>query len=106
MVVLCGEVIDGALEQVKGVSYSLRGFIGPHTGTLLTHCSTTDQLTDFLIGLDHGTDPTASLLKCPGNRLYQCVVYLAPGEYHHFHSPADYVVTGRRHFPGTNFAIK
>ena len=105
--VLCGEVVDGSLEQVKGVSYSLRGFIGPHTGSLLTHSSTSERHTDLLtdIGLDCGTYSTASLLTCPGNRLYQCVVYLAPGEYHHFHSPADWVVTGRRHFPGTELQI-
>lgn len=35
------------------------------------------------------------------NILHQCVVYLAPGDYHRFHSPADWTVYARRHFPGT-----
>jgi len=98
LIVLCGEVIDGQLEQIKGVSYSLPGFIGPHIGSLLSHSMVDQQLFDVL-GTEIDVD-VARLLKCRGNRLYQCVVYLSPGEYHHFHSPADWIVTGRRHFPG------
>lgn len=32
--------------------------------------------------------------------LYQCVVYLAPGDYHRFHSPVSWKVKFRRHFQG------
>ncbi len=35
-----------------------------------------------------------------GNRLYFCVVYLAPGDYHRFHTPTNWVVQTRRHFAG------
>lgn len=38
-------------------------------------------------------------------RLYHAVIYLAPGDYHRFHSPADFKVTHLRHFPGTLFPI-
>lgn len=36
----------------------------------------------------------------PGNKLYHCVVYLAPGDYHRFHSATKWTINYRRHFPG------
>ncbi|KZT58432.1 phosphatidylserine decarboxylase [Calocera cornea HHB12733] len=40
-----------------------------------------------------------------GHRLYYAVVYLAPGDYHRFHSPASWVVEKRRHFSGELFSV-
>lgn len=40
------------------------------------------------------------LLHNQENELYQFVVYLAPGDYHRFHSPADLKIKFRRHFQG------
>lgn len=40
------------------------------------------------------------LVTREGNELYHCVIYLAPGDYHCFHSPTDWTVSHRRHFPG------
>jgi phosphatidylserine decarboxylase len=40
------------------------------------------------------------LVTKEGNELFHCVVYLAPGDYHCFHSPTDWRVAHRRHFPG------
>ncbi|WWD02298.1 phosphatidylserine decarboxylase [Kwoniella europaea PYCC6329] len=39
------------------------------------------------------------------NKLYFMVVYLAPGDYHRFHSPTTWVVERRRHFTGDLFSV-
>ncbi|KAI1310156.1 phosphatidylserine decarboxylase-domain-containing protein [Xylaria venustula] len=43
----------------------------------------------------------------PGGKtsLYYAVVYLAPGDYHRFHSPANWVVERRRHFAGELYSV-
>mmetsp|Transcript_37568 Transcript_37568/g.49436 ORF Transcript_37568/g.49436 Transcript_37568/m.49436 type:complete len:211 (-) Transcript_37568:613-1245(-) len=35
-----------------------------------------------------------------GNKLMYLVVYLAPGDYHRYHSPASFTANYRRHIPG------
>ena len=37
--------------------------------------------------------------------LYYCVVYLAPGDYHRFHSPVNWLVQRRRHFAGELYSV-
>ncbi|CAG8614718.1 1737_t:CDS:2 [Ambispora gerdemannii] len=39
------------------------------------------------------------------NALFFCVIYLAPGDYHRFHSPTNWVVEMRRHFAGELFSV-
>ncbi|KAF9555846.1 phosphatidylserine decarboxylase, partial [Agrocybe pediades] len=41
----------------------------------------------------------------PGNSLFFSVIYLAPGDYHRFHSPTAWVVEKRRHFVGDLFSV-
>ncbi|GAA5843196.1 hypothetical protein JCM9279_001891 [Rhodotorula babjevae] len=40
-----------------------------------------------------------------GNKLCFAVIYLAPGDYHRFHSPTNWVVERRRHFAGELFSV-
>nr|XP_044988338.1 phosphatidylserine decarboxylase proenzyme, mitochondrial isoform X2 [Jaculus jaculus] len=89
-----GQVKNCEVEQVKGVTYSLESFLGPRTCT---------EDTPF---------PPAScdsfrnqLVTREGNELYHCVIYLAPGDYHCFHSPTDWTVSHRRHFPGSLMSV-
>jgi phosphatidylserine decarboxylase len=55
----------------------------------------------------HATDPHSEfrLLHPERNNLYFCVIYLAPGDYHRFHSPVAWVVERRRHFTGDLFSV-
>ncbi|XP_072271637.1 phosphatidylserine decarboxylase proenzyme, mitochondrial isoform X2 [Pyxicephalus adspersus] len=86
-----GRVKNCEVEQVKGVTYSLESFLGPQTWTnnlSVTNTSFQDQL-----------------VTQEGNELYHCVIYLAPGDYHCFHSPTDWNVHHRRHFPGSLMSV-
>ncbi|XP_049644955.1 phosphatidylserine decarboxylase proenzyme, mitochondrial isoform X1 [Suncus etruscus] len=90
-----GQVKNSEVEQVKGVTYSLESFLGPRTPAE-----------------DLPFPPAAScdsfrnqLVTREGNELYHCVIYLAPGDYHCFHSPTDWTVSHRRHFPGSLMSV-
>ncbi|XP_029167918.1 phosphatidylserine decarboxylase proenzyme, mitochondrial [Nylanderia fulva] len=85
-----GPVTSCRVEQVKGVTYDLRQFLGD------LNDSTSRKLADDYIN---------SLLKNPDNRLYQLTIYLAPGNYHRFHSPTDWNIKFRRHFPGKLLSV-
>ncbi|KAK9532120.1 hypothetical protein VZT92_009522 [Zoarces viviparus] len=84
-----GQVKNSEVEQVKGVTYSLESFLGPQKR--------------------RSNDPSSSfrdlLLSSPDNDLFHVVVYLAPGDYHCFHSPTDWKVELRRHFPGSLLSV-
>jgi len=74
-----GPVEGEYLQQVKGVRYSLATFLGPNV---------------------------PNWPKSETTFLYQAVVYLSPSDYHRFHSPADWSITHRRHFPGALCSVQ
>lgn len=78
-----GRFDGGFLQQVKGVHYSLNYFLGLSAHSVL-HASG-DDLSQVLV---HPSKDTA---------LFQWVTYLSPGDYHRFHSPADWQVLTRRY---------
>ncbi|XP_035930484.1 phosphatidylserine decarboxylase proenzyme, mitochondrial isoform X2 [Halichoerus grypus] len=90
-----GQVKNCEVEQVKGVTYSLESFLGPRTST--------DDL-PFPPATPCGSFRN-QLVTREGNELYHCVIYLAPGDYHCFHSPTDWTVSHRRHFPGSLMSV-
>jgi len=77
-VLACGEIVGDKVEQVKGVTYSVQQFLG--------------------------CDPK-TLLKNPNSKLYHCILYLSPGDYHRIHSSEDWTISKRYHFPGTLFPV-
>ncbi|KAL9698384.1 hypothetical protein quinque_001825 [Culex quinquefasciatus] len=89
-----GTATNAQVEQVKGVSYSLEAFLGPPTWSAR---KPTESPPSNLVD--------AVKLKSPGNVLYQCIIYLAPGDYHRFHSPAVWKPELRRHFSGELLSV-
>ncbi|XP_043924788.1 phosphatidylserine decarboxylase proenzyme, mitochondrial isoform X2 [Protopterus annectens] len=90
-----GHVKNCEVEQVKGVTYSLESFLGPLSWKDDSHPSQNIPCTSF----------QDQLVTKEGNDLYHCVIYLAPGDYHCFHSPTDWKVYHRRHFPGSLLSV-
>jgi phosphatidylserine decarboxylase len=64
-----------AVEQIKGVSYSVKTFLGE-------------------------SDPILKKIQEKKSNIYHCVIYLGPGDYHGIHSPASWNINKRVHFPG------
>ncbi|XP_019362378.1 PREDICTED: phosphatidylserine decarboxylase proenzyme, mitochondrial isoform X1 [Gavialis gangeticus] len=90
-----GQVKNCEVEQVKGVTYSLESFLGPQINPEDLQFSQTSSCNSF----------QKQLVTKEGNELYHCVIYLAPGDYHCFHSPTDWRVSHRRHFPGSLMSV-
>ncbi|OWF48807.1 phosphatidylserine decarboxylase proenzyme, mitochondrial-like [Mizuhopecten yessoensis] len=96
-----GEVENGKLEQVKGVIYSLQDFLGPLPRKEGDERVLSDEYEYVL-----SDEKYSKHLKIKSdNYLYHCVIYLAPGDYHRFHSAANWTVEHRRHFPGDLLSV-
>jgi phosphatidylserine decarboxylase len=71
---------------VKGIAFSLEDFLG------------VDSVIFDLIQQHKKHNSTVG--TGPKKHLYYCVIYLAPGDYHGYHSPVDWSIKERIHFPG------
>lgn len=87
VVLNCGPADSDKIEQVKGITYSLEEFLGNNTWS------------------SKDSNYYHSLLKNKNNILHQCIIYLAPGDYHRFHSPCDWTASFRRHFSGKLLSV-
>ncbi|XP_014228533.1 phosphatidylserine decarboxylase proenzyme, mitochondrial [Trichogramma pretiosum] len=93
-----GPITSCKVEQVKGMTYNLQHFLGEPNWP---HIDKEDSIAKKPVSDNYVT----SLLKNPENLLYQLTIYLAPGDYHRFHSPADWTINLRRHFQGKLLSV-
>ena len=103
---------DREFANINGISYTLPNlFSGPQDQSSSSTSSSAD---------DQSTTPRASseaavradlattwspFSSSQATKLYYLVVYLAPGDYHRFHSPVSWVCSSRRHFAGELYSV-
>ncbi|KAK1240596.1 hypothetical protein MKX07_004624 [Trichoderma sp. CBMAI-0711] len=101
--------------RVNGISYTLPDLMtGPKDAHHPAHPVTDESVTpsspravsEVRAELALGEKPWYDLLSPDKTTaLYYAVIYLAPGDYHRFHSPTNWVVESRRHFAGELFSV-
>jgi len=114
---------DEEFAKVNGISYTLPNiFSGGARHQSATKCESsrklpTDQSTtpqssseaevraDLALSESSNRPWWAPKSKKTPTTLYYCVIYLAPGDYHRFHSPVSWIVTSRRHFAGELYSV-
>ncbi|KAJ3094858.1 phosphatidylserine decarboxylase 1 [Physocladia obscura] len=99
--------VDDAIAETKLDSLELPLPSSPSvTTSLLSWLPSSSALLSSSFVSTHATLNSAA--KSPlkkGNSLHYCVIYLAPGDYHRFHSPANWSVAVRRHFAGELLSV-
>lgn len=108
---------DEEFAKINGISYSVDDLLGGESGDTY-HMNDLDYK-DEGDGTAKGSKSSFSkelavakgvasntLDNFSGNKqLYFAVIYLAPGDYHRYHSPTNWVTTLRRHFIGELFSV-
>lgn len=106
---------DEEFARLNGISYTLPNlFSGPQSqerppsvdaSTTPKPSSEAEVRADLALG--DGSRSWGWFLSQPKTptALYYLVVYLAPGDYHRFHSPTSWVVSQRRHFAGELYSV-
>lgn len=104
--------MDEEFARVNGIPYTLPHLLSgskrrPKKESAMD-ASTTSELTSEAkvkadLALGDGRPWYAP--RASNNALYYCVIYLAPGDYHRFHSPVSWVVESRRHFAGELYSV-
>lgn len=106
---------DEEFANVNGISYTLPNLLsGPQSqeespamdaSTTPKSSSEAEVRADLALGDGTKSPWFSPVPKKVPMALYYLVVYLAPGDYHRFHSPTSWVVEKRRHFAGELFSV-
>ncbi|KAF7716114.1 Phosphatidylserine decarboxylase, mitochondrial [Penicillium ucsense] len=105
---------DEEFATVNGISYTLPSLLSGESGApakrrasidaSTTSKSVSESEVQEQLAQAEGTSWFAP--KAAANRaLFYIVIYLAPGDYHRFHSPTEWVVESRRHFAGELYSV-
>ncbi|KAI9766911.1 MAG: phosphatidylserine decarboxylase 1 [Geoglossum simile] len=106
---------DEEFARVNGISYTLPSLFSGTTQPELQHASTdastapkpaseAEVRADLALG-DTSLPWYARLTSNNNSMLCYAVIYLAPGDYHRFHSPTSWVAEKRRHFAGELYSV-
>lgn len=105
---------DEEFARVNGISYTVPSLLSgaamsQRVGSLKDEAAgppSPSAVSEVRADLALGEKPWYQLLS-PENKtsLYYAVIYLAPGDYHRFHSPTNWVVERRRHFAGELYSV-
>ncbi|CAF4166565.1 unnamed protein product, partial [Rotaria sordida] len=105
-VLTCGKVSRGLIEQVKGITYTASSFLGvPLTAGLMKFQQQNKTRSNSNYDYDDAHSYAESLLRYRSHALYYAVIYLAPGDYHRFHSPTEWQISWRCHYIGHLFSV-
>lgn len=106
---------DEEFAKVNGISYTLPNlFSGPKgqeaiptmdASTTPKSSSEAEVRADLALGDGRQQSWWSPVAKKIPTALFYIVVYLAPGDYHRFHSPTSWVVEKRRHFAGELYSV-
>lgn len=107
---------DEEFAKINGISYSMDDIVGgnskstyhmnelnyedEHDGTAAGERASFSK--EMRVAEELAPNPAEYIRQ---KNLYFAVIYLAPGDYHHFHSPTSWVTTLRRHFIGELFSV-
>ncbi|KAK4453125.1 phosphatidylserine decarboxylase-domain-containing protein [Podospora aff. communis PSN243] len=104
---------DEEFARVNGISYTLPDLLSGNKKSSKLHKAKDESVTPSPVSVSEvraelalGEKPWYDVLSADKlHKLYYCVIYLAPGDYHRFHSPTNWVVESRRHFAGELFSV-
>lgn len=103
---------DAEFALMNGISYTLPSLLSGDASAkrrASMDASTTSKATSEIqvqeeLARGEGT-PWYAPKTAANHALFYVVIYLAPGDYHRFHSPAAWVVESRRHFAGELYSV-
>ncbi|VDM95519.1 unnamed protein product [Thelazia callipaeda] len=77
--------------------------VSPADAVVIHYGKVNEGRIEFVKGHDYDI---VDFLGPKGYELYQMVLYLAPGNYHGFHAPANWLATQEIHFPGLLLSVR